>query len=103
MHQIIDERHTDATPSIINSADDLKHLNEDTFEYVMANTIGAEVRTVLQAMKTPDWPQWKESMNDEIHRLKQCNTWTIIDNPNDNLSAEEHINIVRSKWVFKDA
>jgi hypothetical protein len=70
MRQMIDEGHADAVPSFINSADDLKHLNKNTFEYVMANTIGEEPRTVPQAMKMPDWPQWKESMNDKIRQLE---------------------------------
>jgi hypothetical protein len=64
---MIDERHKDAILSLVNSTDDLKYLNEDTFKYVKANTIGAKPHTVPQAMKMPDWPQWKEPMDDEIH------------------------------------
>ena len=66
-------------------------------EEAMHITIRSEPRSVPEAQRAPDWPQWKEGMDYEISALESCNTWDIVDNPND---KGDKVNIVGSKWVF---
>jgi hypothetical protein len=46
-----------------------------------------------EAMKSPDWPRWKETMEEEREALEVHGTWKVVDQPKGS-------NIVRCRWVF---
>ena len=53
-----------------------------------------EPRTYKQAMKSPDWPQWKNAMEDEFNSLTENKTWDLV-----NLPIKR--NCLTGRWVFK--
>jgi hypothetical protein len=87
-------------------------INEEAnLKEAMSITIGSEPCTVPEAQRAPDWLQWKEAMDYEINALQSCNTWSIVDDPNDqpppgiieyvDKSKPKLTNIVSSKWAFR--
>ena len=65
----------------------------------MSNACGLEPRSLNEAKKSPDWPRWKEAMDEELAALEAHNTWEVVD-------KLKNINIVGCHWTFvvkKDA
>jgi hypothetical protein len=65
----------------------------------MSNACGLEPQSLNEAMKSPDWPRWKEAMDEELGALEAHKTWDIVDKP-------RNTNIVGCRWTFvmkKDA
>ena len=59
----------------------------------MSNACGLEPRSLNVAKKSPDWPWWKEAMDEELAVLEAHNTWEMVNKP-------KNINIVRCHWTF---
>lgn len=51
-------------------------------------------RTMNEAMKREDWPQWKDAVDSEYNALIKNNTWSICELP-------KNRHAVSCKWVFK--
>ena len=65
----------------------------------MSNVCGPEPRSLNKAKKSPDWPQWKEVMDEELAALEAHYTWEVVDKP-------KNVNIIGCRWTFvvkKDA
>ncbi|GBE80058.1 hypothetical protein SCP_0212610 [Sparassis crispa] len=61
-----------------------------------SDSLGFDPRTITEAKRRPDWPEWQEAMHDEIRRLESRKAWVYMDPPS-RLSGQ---NVVSSKWVF---
>ena len=58
-----------------------------------------EPKSLAEAKRHPEWPEWEKAMYEELKMLEEAGTWEISDLP---VGA----NLVGSKWVFhikKDA
>lgn len=65
----------------------------------MAEEEGLDPRSLAEAMRRPEWPRWKDAMEEELHALEAHKTWVLEKPPPD-------ANIVTCRWVFhakKDA
>jgi hypothetical protein len=65
----------------------------------MSNACGLEPRSLNEAKKSPDWPRWKEAMDEELVALEAHHTWEVVNKP-------KNVNIVGCQWTFivkKDA
>ncbi|KAF8830169.1 hypothetical protein HHX47_DHR2000553 [Lentinula edodes] len=71
---------------------ELRHLTASLGQ--VTGEIIADPTSVAEAMRCPDWSQWREAMNEEIRRLQQRRTYDIVIPPDD-------ANILTSKWVFR--
>jgi hypothetical protein len=64
---------------------------------LMAETSDAEAlepRTLAEAKRRPEWPQWERAIQEELATLKTAGTWRLEEPP-------PGANIIGSKWVFK--
>jgi hypothetical protein len=59
----------------------------------MGENGGYEPGLLREAMKSLDWPQWKEAMEEEHITLEAHRTWTLVEPP-------PGANIVGSQWVY---
>ena len=59
----------------------------------MSEACGLEPRSLNEAMKSPDWPRWKEAMDEELEALKAYKSWEVVDTP-------KGVNIVGCRWTF---
>ena len=65
----------------------------------MSNACGLEPRSLNEAKRSPDWPRWKEAMDEELVALEAHYTWEIVNKLN-------NMNIIGCCWTFvvkKDA
>ncbi|GAW04208.1 copia-like polyprotein [Lentinula edodes] len=69
---------------------ELRHLTASLGQ--VTGEIIADPTSVAEAMRRPDWSQWREAMNEEIRRLQQRGTYDIVIPPDD-------ANILTSKWI----
>ena len=54
-----------------------------------------EPRTIAEAQKQADWPQWEEAINAELKSLADAHTWDVVPRP------PKGTNVINGKWVFK--
>ena len=67
----------------------------DTHEYEeLLFTLDDEPRTLKDAKESPNWPEWRKAMDDELEALERNKTWTITDRP-------PNVKPIKNKWVFK--
>jgi hypothetical protein len=59
----------------------------------MDEASGLVPTSLNEAMKSPDWPRWKEVMEEERDTLEAHRTWKVVDTP-------KNSNIVGCRWVF---
>ena len=59
----------------------------------MSEAFGLEPRSINEAMKSPDWPRWKEAMDEEMEVLKSYKTWEVVDIP-------KGVNVVGCRWTY---
>lgn len=66
-------------------------------EWAMAASVaeleGLEPRSIEEARKRPDWPRWKEAIDDELKGLVENGTWELVDCP-------AGVNVVGCRFVF---
>jgi hypothetical protein len=76
----------------------LKDLSPETVMYAfLALTDGIAIPTTYEeAMNGPESKYWKAAMDAETAKLKNANTFSLK-----HLSAEECVNVVKCRWVFK--
>jgi hypothetical protein len=60
----------------------------------MSEMEGLEPLSLAAAKRSPDWPAWENTIQEELATLKSAGTWKTVNPP-------EGANIVGSKWVFK--
>jgi len=88
---------------------DYKHLNdpfqhsnfidEDEDSFVLdqnetyAIIAGDELTSLSDARRSPDWPTWNQSMDEEMKTLTDMGTWELIDKPPDAV-------LIPNKWTF---
>jgi hypothetical protein len=53
----------------------------------------ADPRTISEAMKRLEWPEWKQAVERELEQFEKMGTWTLIERPADT-------NVVGSRWVL---
>jgi hypothetical protein len=52
-----------------------------------------EPKSLVEAKRCPEWPEWEKVIYEELKTLEEAGTWEISDLP-------EGANLVGSKWVF---
>jgi len=50
--------------------------------------------TLAQAIAHPDWPKWKEAMDEELALMAKYSVWDVVEEPEDT-------NIIGCRWVFR--
>jgi transposase InsO family protein len=50
-------------------------------------------KTIAEARKSPEWPEWEKAVLAELEQLKEMNVWELIDRP-------EGRSPIGNKWVF---
>ena len=53
-----------------------------------------EPKSLAEAKRRPEWPEWEKAIREELKTLKDAGTWELTDLP---IGA----NVVGSKWVFR--
>lgn len=53
-----------------------------------------EPSSLKEAMKRPDWQNWKNAMSVEYSSLMENETWSLVDSPNGR-------KVISGRWVFK--
>ena len=80
----------DGAPELLEDFEGL----EQVFAAETADTEALEPRTLAEARRRPDWPQWERAIEEELATLKAAGTWRLEEAP-------PGANIIGSKWVFK--
>jgi len=72
--------------------------DENAAELVMVVDVtdaeALEPRSLAEAKRSPDWPEWERAIREELTTLEEAKTWRLEAPPAD-------ANIVGSKWVFR--
>ncbi|GBP78233.1 Retrovirus-related Pol polyprotein from transposon TNT 1-94 [Eumeta japonica] len=73
-----------------------KRIRKQTVFYNCNNVMldNCEPKTYCEAMNSPDACKWQEAIQRELKTLKDNNTWSICDIP-------DNEKVISSKWVFK--
>jgi hypothetical protein len=58
-----------------------------------SNLGNKDPKTLKEAMRSPDWPEWEKAVNAELMTLEQMGTWELADAP-------ENRKPITNKWVF---
>ena len=77
----------------VDDPSDWMMLMEDVLMSQMSEIEGLEPQSLAAAKKSPDWPAWEKSIQEELDVLKAAGTWKPVDPP-------DGANIIGSKWVF---
>ena len=80
----------DGTPVLLEDFDGL----ECVLAAETADAEALEPRTLTEAKRRPDWPQWEKVIQEELATLNAAGTWRLEEAP---LGA----NVIGCKWVFK--
>jgi hypothetical protein len=59
-----------------------------------ANLASEDPQSLMEAHKTPKWPEWKKAVQIELQQLKDQQTWKLTDLPADHP-------LIKNKWVFQ--
>jgi hypothetical protein len=54
---------------------------------------GEDPKTLKEAKKSPDWPEWERAVREELDQLQKMGTWLLVDAPDDVIP-------ISNKWVF---
>lgn len=63
-------------------------------EVAFSSSIAQEPKSYQQAQTSPDWPQWKQAIDEELASLRENDVWEVVSRP-------ANRRIVDCKWVFK--
>jgi hypothetical protein len=58
-----------------------------------SNLRNKDPKTLKEAIRLPDWPEWEKAVNAELTMLEQMGTWKLADVP-------ENRKPITNKWVF---
>jgi len=64
-----------------------------TVDIINAIIEGDEIKSLNEAKRSANWPEWKKAMEMELKQLHEMNTWNLIDKPPDAIP-------ITNKWVF---
>lgn len=71
--------------------------SDANLEFAMS-AIATEVEgldpTFEEAKERPDWPRWREAIENELKSLKEADTWTLVERP-------DNANVIGSKCIRK--
>jgi hypothetical protein len=54
---------------------------------------GGDPKSLKEAMRTPEWPEWERTIKIELNQLLETRTWLMVNRPNDAIP-------IANKWVF---
>jgi hypothetical protein len=54
---------------------------------------GDKLTMLAQAKRSPDWPEWQKSIQEELNMLKEKGTWELIPKP-------PGVVPISNKWTF---
>jgi len=80
----------DNAPTLLEDFDGMEFV----FAAETADAEALEPRTLAEAKRRPDWPQWEKAIEEELATLKATGTWRLE-------NAPPGANIIGSKWVLK--
>lgn len=66
----------------------------DDYHYYADIAIACCVKSIPQALKSPEKNQWETAMKEEYQSLMDNNTWTLVNRPTGG-------NVVKCKWVLR--
>ena len=72
-------------------------LPESEHIFIVIDEVGSEPKTLDEAMKSPEWPKWKEAIDNEWNSLISNNTW--IELPKSEVPHGRKP--IGCKWVLK--
>ena len=90
------ERLPDLLPDLDDDDDKSDNVTSTGIIYnaFVESRIGGEnPKTLKEAKRSPEWPEWEKAIQTELNTLKQMGTWEMVDAPKDRKP-------VTSKWVF---
>jgi transposase InsO family protein len=77
----------------IRVADMEKSSERASVAYALGIVEKGVPKTVPAAMKTPEWPHWRDAIDAELAQFERFGTWTLVEPP-------AGVNIVGSRFVF---
>jgi hypothetical protein len=85
-------------PSHTVDKDEFVMVADDLDEYLWAaeasEAEALDPRSLAEARRRPDWPQWEGGICEELAMLEKLGTWELVD-------PLAGANIIGSKWVFR--
>ena len=54
---------------------------------------GDELDSLSEAKGSPDWPEWRKAIDEELKLLDEMGTWELVEKPQDAI-------IIPNKWTF---
>jgi hypothetical protein len=73
-----------------DEGDDQTSLITEEIHTIIA---GDKLNSLAEAKQSPDWPKWKEGMEEEIKMLNEKGTWKLVEKPPDVVP-------ISNKWTF---
>jgi len=76
--------------------DEEDEINEITYssnEELYAIIASDEITSLMDAKKSPDWPEWEKVIQNELTQLQQMGTWRLVEKPPDAIP-------IANKWTF---
>jgi hypothetical protein len=86
----------DADPDDDDPEDDEPEISSAARMYsaFSESDLGAkDPKTLAEAKRSTDWPEWEKVVQTKMDTLKQMGTWDLVDPPDDRKP-------VTNKWVF---
>jgi transposase InsO family protein len=80
----------DGDPTLLEEFEGLVNV----FMAETADSEALEPRTIAEAKRRSDWPEWEKAILEELETLRAAGTWILEEAP-------PGANIIGSKWVFK--
>ena len=71
-----------------------KDIEEVTLVVDVGDVEPLEPKSLADAKRRPDWPNWERGIREELKTLEDSGTWELTDAP-------PGANVVGSKWVFR--
>ena len=62
-------------------------------EYIFAIIAGDEYTSLKEARNSPDWPEWKKAIQNELAQLNRMGTWKLVKRPPNTIP-------IANKWTF---
>ena len=61
--------------------------------YTESTLRGTEPKTLQEAKRSPEWPDWEKAIQTKLTQLNNMGTWKLVKNPSGRAP-------ISNKWVF---
>ena len=73
--------------------DEDKEEETNLIEETYAIIAGDELNSLSEAKGSPDWPEWRKAIGEELKLLDEMGTWELVEKPQDAIT-------IPNKWTF---